>query len=384
MRRCIGLAAVLLATACAQPAGPPSGLAATLPFEHAGIADMRPAFAQRLGEELARRHQDPDPSRWLHHSARTTAAGPVPFAAPEGLQVLIVPGLLGDCVDDQSLPFSDGRRRTRPDSHTQGYAHLRATLGHVRALQVPGRASSARNAGLIAAQLHAEALRPEVREILLIAYSKGVADTLLALDRLQREGRLSPKVRALVSVSGAVMGTPLADGSAALYGALAPLWAALGCPASGGGEIRSLATEERASWLARHRLPPGVRTYSVVAYTARKNVAPALVPFFDRLSASDRRNDGQIPAGRMLLPGSRLLAEADADHWAYVLPLAQHPNPLVRHLAASRDYPREAFLAAIVRTVIDDLRNTGAQAPAFRAGTSVCPVQALPEACAGP
>lgn len=75
---------------------------------------------------------------------------------PGGLSVLIVPGIFGDCVDDQSLPFSDGIERERPANYTGGYAHYRASLGSVRAIQLSGRASPASNAVLIAGEVQSD------------------------------------------------------------------------------------------------------------------------------------------------------------------------------------------------------------------------------------
>ena len=53
-----------------------------------------------------------------------------------------------------------------------------------------------------------------------------------------------------------------------------------------------------------------------------------------------------------ILPDSTLLAVANSDHWNFVLPFARSPRRIVQaQLASGRDFPREALLRAIVRTV---------------------------------
>lgn len=357
--RYIGLLLLaLLCTACTHlslPRVPGDPLVVTLPFQAAGIEDGRREFAARLSQELSEGKYSAIASRWLHHVAGVPAMATPAISPPMGLRVLIIPGIFGDCVDDQSLPFSDGVYRRRPGNYTDGYAHYLASLGSVRAVQLRGRAPSESNAMLIADELRAEAKRPGVEVIVVVAYSKGLPDTLLALDAMQRENRLPSEVKALVSISGVLLGTPIADHYQRLYDSLAAPFAPLSCSHSAGGEVASLTVRERLPWLVAQRLPESIRLYSVVAYADRNAIAPALRPFHDLLTKLDHKNDGQVIAGWSLLPGSKLLAEVKSDHWTYVLPVSQHPNPLIRNMAASADFPREAFFRALVKSVAHDL-----------------------------
>jgi hypothetical protein len=65
----------------------------------------------------------------------------------------------------------------------------------------------------------------------------------------------------------------------------------------------------------------------------------------------DPRNDGQVLADDALLPGSTLLAEPQADHWALALPFERHPQAWLRAMAAP-PYPREALFRALVKTAL--------------------------------
>jgi hypothetical protein len=64
-----------------------------------------------------------------------------------------------------------------------------------------------------------------------------------------------------------------------------------------------------------------------------------------------------VPIFDQIIPGSTLVAFLNADHWAVAVPVArQHPfvgSILVDH----NDYPREAFLEALLRYIEEDLQN---------------------------
>jgi len=228
-------------------------------------------------------------------------------------------------------------------------------LADLRALRILGRAGSERNGGLIAQELNTESARPDVDAIVLVAYSKGVPDALHALHALQSGGGVPAKVKALVSVSGVVMGTPIADAHASLYDSLSGMMALGGCPPSEGGEIESLARHVRGPWLAQALPLPAIAYYSLVAHAPHAEMSTGLSGFNDDLSEIDPRNDGQVIESDAILPHSTLIGEARSDHWTYVLPLAQHPKLIVRGFASDRPFPRAALFRAVVRYVADDL-----------------------------
>jgi hypothetical protein len=367
--RGIALLVALACAACApvavQPERTGTTPTVTLPVSMAGIADSRQAFAALFDDEL-RASAATGAARddaWLHgvsprsgdHAGQTAALKSAFRERAASTSVLIVPGMFGDCVDTQSVPFGDGLTRTRERSAVDAYAQY-ADLGllGIRLILLPGRASSASNGALVAKAIHEESARPGVQRIVLLGYSKGTADALHALAQLQAQGGIPAAAKALVSVSGTVMGTPIAEHFERLYETASPLVQPLDCSPSDGHDLASLTRRERVAWLAANPPPERLHYYSITAHAARDEIAPLLRPFFDQLSAVDARNDGQMLASDAILPRSVLLAEARADHWDVALPRDRHPNPFMRSLSTGRAYPREALFRATVQWVVGD------------------------------
>lgn len=338
-----------------QPQDPP---AVSLPLAAAGVVDARAPFAALFQRELRRQRDDAAVDAWLHGPAAPGAQVGFDridraFAARRaGTAVLVVPGLFGDCVDDQSVPFGDGVRRTREDEASASYAQY-ADLGlhSVRLASLPGRASPQRNGERLADAVRALARTGGVQRIVLVAYSKGTTDALHAVDQLARDGGAGVPL-ALVSVAGVVMGTPLADRYETLYGAVAGRLSPFDCSASEGGEVAGITRRERLRWMAANPMPADVARFTVVAHALPEETAPLLQATQRLLAQVDPRNDGQVIAADAMLPGGTLLAEARADHWDVALPRNRHPNPIVRATASGRDYPREALFRALMRWVV--------------------------------
>jgi len=337
----------------------------TLPAAMAGITDSRQAFAA-LFDEAQRAQGDASAGRddeWLHgvtprtgdHAHQVASLQRAFRERAASTSVLLVPGMFGDCVDTQSVPFGDGLTRTRERSAVDAYGQY-ADLGlmGIRLILLPGRASSATNGALVAQAIRDESARPGVQRIVLIGYSKGIPDAMQALAQLQAEGGIPAAVKALVSVSGAVMGTPIAERFERLYESVSPLVQPFDCSPSDGHDLASLTRRERVGWLVANPLPKGLRYYSITAHAPHDQIAPVLRPFHDRLSEVDARNDGQLLASDAILPRSALLAEARADHWDVALPRDRHPNAFMRSLSSGRAYPREALFRATVQWVVGD------------------------------
>lgn len=358
----VALALALSSAACAPirplPQRADHGVSVTLPLGLSGIRDARSAFATVFEHELEVEGRPASVEPWLH--------GPPParelqlqalsarFAArAAGVSVLLVPGLFDDCFETQSVPFGDGQVRSPERSAIDAYrAYQGLGLAGLRTVSLPGRVASDTNGALIAAAIRAEAARPEVRRIVVVAYSKGLPDTLRALARLQSGPGLPPAWTDLVSVAGPVMGTPMADQGEPVFAVWSPHVRPFDCTPSDGRELASMTRRESIAWLEAHPLPPGLRTYSVVAHAARAEVGPALRPFHAFLSTFDTRNDGQVLASDAVIPGSSLLAEARADHWDVALPRDRHPNAAMRALTSERGYPREALLRALIKWTV--------------------------------
>lgn len=362
----------------------------TLPLAAAGVVDARQAFGQLFARELAvdSRFAGDAADRWLHGvgpvSASLAASDQVVDAA-RGTLVIVVPGLFGDCLGPWSVPFGNGGSPAAgPDDALPAAYAAFAGLGlrGMRLAPLHGRASVARNGERLAGLLREQAARADVESIVLVAYSKGVADALHAIELLSGDGAAPPKLRALVSVAGTVMGTPVADHFVALYDAVGRHFAPLECSPSEGGELAGITRAERLGQLAAHPLPSGVAYYSIVAHQPRNEMSPALRPTARMLEAIDPRNDGQMLAADAILPNSTLLAEARADHWAVALPRDQHPKLLLRALGPRGEFPRDALFRAAISWVfmhLDRPSGTAAGAVACRA-SAACATHPQPAA----
>lgn len=358
-------AAMVAGSGCApfnsRPTRPDTTATVTLPVTLAGINDQRASFAALLAQELTQQKTDTtDVWTWLHPVDNQTVVGQPPAELGQGWReraattaVLIVPGFLGDCVAHQSLPFGDGVPRPTERGRTEAYTNY-SDLGlhSIQVLALPGRARSAANGELIAQAVRRQAQVPGVQRVVVVAYSKGMTDTLHALDFMAASGGVPDALRAVVSVAGVVMGSPLAPQFAALYQHLSPLLALFDCSASDGNELEDLLPSLRASWLAAHPPARSIRYFSITAFAAPDEVSPALKPMYSMLGGANSQTDGQLLASDTVLPGSVLLAQVRSDHWDLALPLDRHPNPLIRTLAVGRSFPREALFRASLRWVI--------------------------------
>ena len=154
--------------------------------------------------------------------------------------VLIVPGLFGDCQARFATPFAGAAARLQ----RHGY--------RVETLVVDGRSSADHNAGQIADAVRAIDLDPGDR-LLFVGHSKGAVDLL---HFLANHPDLADRVAAVVSVAGAINGSPIANRMAKHYERWFARLAADGCLPGDGGAFESLRRPVRLEWLATHPLPP--------------------------------------------------------------------------------------------------------------------------------
>lgn len=335
-------------------------IAARLPIVLSGIHDARAEFAQKFDAELM------SDAVW----SKKGKAESFLFFDPKGVAqvnsaiveygktaVLVVPGILGECFDNQALPFTDGEIRSRQTAYIESYSGLLDSLGlhSIEAIRVLGRAGSEENAKIIKKAILDKANNPEISEIIVLAYSKGTPDALESISNMDKTGELPSKLRALVSVAGVVMGTPIADSLENLYRIINKIIGSDVCGASDGKDIASLRTDVRSKWLAHSPMPGTVQMYSLVATTTKDNVGLGLRGFYTMLSFADVRNDGQMIMSDAILPRSTLLAVAKSDHWDFVLPLSSNPDIRIRGLASGKDFPRQALFRAVIRYVVEDI-----------------------------
>jgi hypothetical protein len=269
-------------------------------------------------------------------SGRPVALGP----ATSSLRILVVGGFAAECFSRWATAFSDGR------------AHLETHGYRTGIIPVSGMSSTQHNARQIRAAILRTALA-EGERIVLVAHSKGAADSLQALADFPE---IVPRVAALVSVAGAVGGSPLADGMRSGMTRLLRALDVRRCDPGDHGGIESLRRSTRAAFLAATTLPPSVKYFSVGGIVSTDETSAPLRPFQRQLAEIDARNDGQVLAIDTVIPGGALLGFARADHWAIAIPFSRTaPAPVRAVIGRHNAFPREVLLEAIVRSVEEAL-----------------------------
>jgi len=336
------LACVLLPGCLNRAAPQPGGSlpAVLLPASMAGITDGRARFREIFGAVLAVRggaHQA-DPL-WRLAGEGGPGGKPVNLEPSRaGLTVVMVPGLMAECVADVAPVFGDARAGLE----AQGYA--------TAAIRTEGRSGCERNAEIISGALLA---MPEGTRAILLTHSKGAPDSLTAL---ANHPELAGRVVAVVSVSGAVNGSPLAETFPDFALRLAEKLPLSGCaPGARDEAVGSLRRDTRLAWLAAHPLPSRVRYYSLPALALPGNISLALRPFFGGLSSFEPCSDGMVACSDAIIPGSTLLGYPNADHLAVAMPFDKAGNPLWRLAFDKNAYPRAALAEAVARFVEEDL-----------------------------
>jgi hypothetical protein len=351
----ITLLAVSMLAACAtRPAAlspekiVPSVL---LPTAQGGVVDGRGRFREIFKEVLSARSPksqtgapwDDGTTLWKLDGEPPGTGKPAPSGPSGGtFRVVMVPGLLAECVAEKSTVFSDARVQLEEIGYKTDY------------IQTRGRKGSSENADLIR---DAVTGMPAGEKLIFVTHSKGTVDTLEALVKYPS---LAERTAAVVSVSGAVNGSPLAEAFPEFLLKLAHELPLSSCPPGENIEaVRSLRRNVRLSWLSTHQLPKSVRYYSLAAFTARENTSRILRPFYDILAGTEPINDSLVICSDAIIPGSVLLGYPNADHVAVAMPFDPKASHTMAWLIDKNDYPRAALLEAAVRFVEEDLAQTG-------------------------
>ncbi len=321
-----------------------------LPITEGGIIDGRGRFREIFRNTLSSQGARPAEGPWDESATLWKLPGeppptgkPTPIGPSRGaFRVVIVPGLLAECVADKSTAFADARVQLEEIGYKTDY------------IQTGGRRGSAHNAEVIR---DAAMGMPSGERLIFATHSKGTVDTLEALVRYPS---LAERTAAVVSFSGAVNGSPLADELPEFLIKLVNELPLAFCPPGEGVEaVESLRRNVRLAWLSTQHLPKSVRYYSLAAFTSRDNTSRILRPFYDLLARTDPVNDSMVLASDAIIPGSVLLGYPNADHFAVAMPLNRRTSPLLAAVIDKNDYPRAALLAAAVRFVEEDLAQTG-------------------------
>ena len=225
-----------------------------------------------------------------------------------GLSILIVPGAFSDCFEDIGLPYQESAERFRK----MGY--------QISNVDVSGLSSSPKNAEIIAEAV-AEHNMGSSERLVLLGYSKGTTDILHFLVNYPEPAQ---KVTAVLSVAGAVNGSPLADRfSETSYDNWFARLSLGKCRPGDGGVLDSLSRTRQFQWLATHPLPGHVRYFSLADFARYENVQLHQRATYKLLEPIEPLNDGQLLFFDQLIPGSALLGYVNADHWTVAVPVEE-------------------------------------------------------------
>jgi len=238
--------------------------------------------------------------------------------------------------------------------HDNSAPHHVATHGYeAGVLEVDGLSGSAVNARIIRDHVMALPADQADRPLILIGHSKGAPDILQALVTYPE---LAEKVVAMVAYAGAVGGSLLADDTKTPTLNLLTRLPYSECDEGDHGALHSLSPAVRRAWLKEHELPRNIRYYSLVAFPEPSRISWALKSSWRRLGElQDARNDSQLVFYDQVIPGSRLLAFTNADHWAMAVPAARQMRLAASTFATQNDFPREVLLESLLRFIEEDL-----------------------------
>ncbi len=250
-------------------------------------------------------------------------------------RVLIVPGFMSSCFAD-SPAFLEGQQALKQKYNLD-----------VDLLTVPNDESEA-NAKVIAQYL---AAHKGGAKYILVGYSKGTPDIQTAL---AKEPGVADQVAAFVSVAGASGGSPIADllpGVLDKYMGMNPMKGCKGDMATG---FKSLKREVRQAFLKSY--PQNVvPTYSIIARSDADTTSKSLQQTWRLLSTYGAPEDGQLLKDDAVIPGSKYLGAAVADHFAIALPFDKSSDAAIKSGMDKAAFPRGALLESLLRFVAADL-----------------------------
>ncbi len=309
------------------------------------VVDERPDFRSVFCEVLRSKESfDPaggcDDYLWRLPDEKPAAARQLSgYAVDSRLRILIVGGAFGDCYPPASTPFAEDVNR------------LKSRGVSIEIVSVSGRSTVELNAKTIADRI-ADEPPDDTHPIILVGYSKGTADIL---DALTKYPEAAARVSAVVSIAGAVNGSPLSSRYLGLYDRLLANLAFGSCPPGDGGVLGSLSRVTRLSWLADNTIPNHILYYSIGTFTTPSRLARILAYPQRQLSRIDARNDGQLLVQDQLVPGSKLLGYANADHWSVAVRMEDRFPFLAHRTVGKHPFPQQVLLESILLFVQRDL-----------------------------
>ena len=308
----------------------------------AGVRDLRATYRAAACARLPKSGTTCDDVLIRLPGEQDAPTLPAASALQDQYRIAFVPGLFSECFDRYARPFDDVQRALTEEGFLVDY------------FRVPGRGTSADNARRLAG--HFAALPDDPRPIIVFAYSKGLPDTL---EFVVRYPEAASRIAAIVSVAGAVNGSPLAHELHDVYRKWAAAFPLPGCDAGSGDEIHDLRRDVRLEWWRRNGSAVTIPVFSLVAAPRPERVSAGTRATYNQLSRIDPRNDGKLLAQDQVVPGGYLLGYANADHWAIAIPLDE---ALPSWSLLFRDgVPRPALARAAIEVVAETLQTTPAR-----------------------
>jgi hypothetical protein len=245
---------------------------------------------------------------------------------------VFVGGFFAECFDRFARPFSDARRALEADGFVVDY------------VRVSGRGTTAANARQLAE--HFAILADDPRPVIVVAHSKGLLDTL---EFGVRHPEAAARIAAIVSVAGAVNGSPLADHFQAIYGDWLATLPLADCAPGSGEEISDLRRDVRLEWWHRNRRAVVVPVFALVATPRSDRISRAARLTYSQLARFDPLNDGQLIWYDQIIPGGFLLGYANADHWTIAIAVSEK-TPAASFMFLD-DFPRAELVRAALEVV---------------------------------
>jgi triacylglycerol esterase/lipase EstA (alpha/beta hydrolase family) len=313
------------------------------------VTDDRGRFREIFCAVLEDHGRDLPDYRSCEKALRTTGAelGATGEAVPLGRTasdylVLMVPGLGWNCFAE----WLDLKKSVPEHLARFGY--------EIRLVPVDGLSSTTNNAAMIHDYVAGLPAEDADRRLILIGYSKGTPDILTAVVEYPM---LANRVDAVVSLAGAVGGSPLSENATQAKANMLTVVPGSQCEEEQGDNdaVNSLRPDVRKAWLAANPLPPNINYYSAITFPEPDRISWALKNSYLLLGETDIRNDTQLVIFDQFVPGSKVFAVVNADHWAIAVPVARSHSIVGGTLVNRNDYPREAFMEALLRYVEADL-----------------------------
>jgi len=318
-----------------------------VPASMAGIDDQRGRFREIICAVLEEHGKELPYYRECEKALTRIGKEPAGSGEPvylgqskRNLVIAMVPGIGWECFESWL-------------NYENEFDHFVESFGFDASIfAVDGMSGTVNNARQIRDAILAHADELEEQQLVLIGYSKGAPDLLQAVVTYPE---IHPYIGAVVSVAGAVGGSPLANPAKESDLGLLKHIPGSECTEGDGHAVESLRPAVRRQWLQDNPLPDSIRYYSLVTYPDPDQISSVLKSTNKKLNAIDSRNDSQVIFYDQVIPGSTLLGYLNADHWAIAVPVADEHPFIGRHFVDKNEYPRQAIAEAILRFIEEDL-----------------------------